>query len=133
MWSVANSGYGRSITRSMEKTDMEALKHLRVCSLHFKPEDFERNVLGMKRDALLKTAIPSKFTILDDDEQPGTSGTSGAKRICLESPCPSTPGLSDGALEVGDTDESYRLESTLTRTSSSSSSEDERRMTRRSL
>ncbi|KAM4527778.1 uncharacterized protein PAE49_024480 isoform 1-T2 [Odontesthes bonariensis] len=68
-----------------EDTAIEALKNLTVCSLHFKPEDFEPNPLGVKRPALVKTAIPS---ILPDDvdEQPGTSGTaSSAKRICLES------------------------------------------------
>ncbi|KAM4585152.1 uncharacterized protein PAE49_004486 isoform 6-T11 [Odontesthes bonariensis] len=67
-----------------EDTAIEALKNLTVCSLHFKPEDFEPNPLGVKRPALVKTAIPS---ILPDDvdEQPGTSGTaSSAKRICLE-------------------------------------------------
>ncbi|XP_063063868.1 zinc finger protein 436-like [Engraulis encrasicolus] len=67
-----------------EDTAIEALKNLTVCSLHFKPEDFEPNPLGVKRPALVKTAVPS---ILPDevDEQPGTSGTAcSAKRICLE-------------------------------------------------
>ena len=74
-----------------EDTAIEALKNLKVCSLHFKPEDFEPNPLGAKRPALVKTAIPAIFTLPDDDdEQPGTSGTSSAgsascaKRICLE-------------------------------------------------
>ncbi|KAK0155186.1 hypothetical protein N1851_002510 [Merluccius polli] len=95
-----------------EDTAIEALKNLKVCSLHFKPEDFEPNPLGAKRPALLKTAIPAIFTLPDDDdEEPGTSGTSSAgsascaKRICLE--CRS----------------SYQLESTLTPTSSPSEDE----------
>ncbi|CAL8319692.1 unnamed protein product [Arctogadus glacialis] len=64
--------------------DIEAIKQQKVCSIHFKPEDFEFNALGMKRAALLNTAIPSIFTFPDQDEQPGTSGTSGGKRICLK-------------------------------------------------
>ena len=64
---------------------MEAVKQKKVCSLHFKenPEDFEFNVLGMKRAALLNTAIPSIFTFPYDDEPPGMSATSSATRICL--------------------------------------------------
>jgi hypothetical protein len=32
----------------------------------------------------LNTAIPSVFTVPYDDEQPGMSTTSSAKRMCLE-------------------------------------------------
>lgn len=71
-----------------EDTTLEALKNQTVCSLHFKLEDFEPNPLGLKRPALLKNAIPSVFSLPDDDDQkPGTSGTtstSSTKRICLE-------------------------------------------------
>ncbi|CAM4568707.1 unnamed protein product [Leuciscus chuanchicus] len=63
-----------------EDTDLENLKNQRVCSRHFKQEDYEPNVLGMKRTTLKDTAIPSIFTF-PDDEQPGPSGT---KRIRLE-------------------------------------------------
>jgi hypothetical protein len=63
-----------------EVTAMEAVKQKKVCSVHFKPEDFKVNVLGMKRDALLNTAIPSIFAFPYNDEQPGMSATS----ICLE-------------------------------------------------
>ncbi|KAG5267049.1 hypothetical protein AALO_G00239290 [Alosa alosa] len=96
-----------------QDTAIEALKHLTVCSLHFKAEDFEPNPLGVKRPALVKTELRLIFTLPDDvDEQPGTSETSSAsctKRICLESPCPSTPGLDTSAstLEVGETDERH--------------------------
>lgn len=67
-----------------EHTPAEYLKKLKVCSLHFKKEDFQLNVLGMKRVALLDSAIPSVFTFPEDDEQPGPSGLSSAKRIRLE-------------------------------------------------
>ncbi|CAL8398064.1 unnamed protein product [Boreogadus saida] len=63
---------------------MEGITQKKVCSFHFKPEDFELNVLGTKRVALLNTAIPSVFTVPYDDEQPGMSTTSSAKRMCLE-------------------------------------------------
>ena len=64
-----------------EDTAIEAVKNQTVCSLHFKPEDFEPNPLGVKRPALVKTAIPSTFIIPNDDnEQTATS----SKRICLE-------------------------------------------------
>ncbi|XP_051985367.1 uncharacterized protein LOC127645746 [Xyrauchen texanus] len=59
---------------------MENLKTRRICSRHFKQEDYEPNVLRMKRTTLKDTAIPSIFTF-PDDEQPGPSGT---KRIRLE-------------------------------------------------
>ncbi|XP_031135672.1 THAP domain-containing protein 5-like [Sander lucioperca] len=59
---------------------MENLKNQRVCSHHFKQEDYEPNVLGMKRTTLKDTAIPSIFTF-PDDEQPGPSVS---KRIRLE-------------------------------------------------
>ncbi|XP_048089712.1 NLR family CARD domain-containing protein 3-like isoform X4 [Alosa alosa] len=63
---------GASGTDEMQR---DSLEH----SLHFKPEDFEPNPLGVKRPALVKTAIPSIFTLPDDvDEQSGTSGTSSA-------------------------------------------------------
>ena len=63
-----------------EETAMEALKKQKVCSLHFKPEDF--NVPGfMQRAALLNTAIPSIFTFPEHDKQPGTISAEG---ICLE-------------------------------------------------
>ena len=65
-----------------EDTALEAVKQRKVCSLHFKPEDFEFNVLRKKRAALLNSAIPSIFTFPGDDEQP--SGTSRTKPICLE-------------------------------------------------
>ena len=67
-----------------EDTAMEGIKLKKVCSFHFKPEDFKLNVLGTKRAALLNTAIPSVFTVPYDDEQPGMSTTSSAKRMCLE-------------------------------------------------
>nr|XP_055053060.1 uncharacterized protein LOC129438330 [Misgurnus anguillicaudatus] len=76
-----------------EHTPAEYLKKLKVCSLHFKKEDFQLNVLGMKRVALLDSAIPSVFTLPEDDEQPGPSGLSSAKRIRLE-----TETASDAAL-----------------------------------
>ena len=63
---------------------MEDVKQKKVCGLHFKPEDFEFNVLGMKRAALLNTAIPSIFTFPYDDKHPGMSATSTAKHIYLE-------------------------------------------------
>nr|XP_055065275.1 uncharacterized protein LOC129447538 [Misgurnus anguillicaudatus] len=65
-----------------EDTDMGNLKTRRICSRHFKEEDYEPNVLGMKRTTLKDTAIPSIFTF-PDDEQPGPSGI---KRIRLEPP-----------------------------------------------
>uniref|UniRef100_A0A8C4FDB7 THAP domain-containing protein 1 n=1 Tax=Dicentrarchus labrax TaxID=13489 RepID=A0A8C4FDB7_DICLA len=124
-----------------EHTPMENLKSLRICSLCFKNEDFELNVLGMKKIALLDTAIPSVFTFPDDAKQPGTSAPSSAKRIRLEVrdsfdsisenthtlPCPSTPGdlnTSASSIEVGVTDKSYQLELTITPTTSSSSEEE---------
>nr|XP_055068376.1 peroxynitrite isomerase THAP4-like [Misgurnus anguillicaudatus] len=139
-----------------EDTDMGNLKTRRICSRHFKEEDYEPNVLGMKRTTLKDTAIPSIFTF-PDDEQPGPSGI---KRIRLEppiasaglvssddegkllltstpvkiptsvheqfSPCPSTPGGLNTTISsieaVGENDESYQPESTITFTSTSSSS-----------
>ncbi|XP_073713017.1 uncharacterized protein [Misgurnus anguillicaudatus] len=65
-----------------EDTDMGNLKTRRICSRHFKEEDYEPNVLAMKRTTLKDTAIPSIFTF-PDDEQPGPSGI---KRIRLEPP-----------------------------------------------
>ena len=65
-----------------EDTALEAVKQQKVCSLHFKPEDFKYNVRGRKRAALLNSAIPSIFTFPGDDDQP--SGTSRAKPIILE-------------------------------------------------
>ena len=57
-----------------EGTAGEDLMGKRVCSLHFNKEDFELNVLGMKRTALKDTAIPSVFTFPEEgDEQPGPS------------------------------------------------------------
>ncbi len=55
-----------------EDAEMETLKTHRICSLHFKQEDFEVNVLGIKRIALKEIAIPSIFTFnpVPDDEQP---------------------------------------------------------------
>ncbi|XP_073720268.1 uncharacterized protein [Misgurnus anguillicaudatus] len=55
-----------------EDTDAVHLKNLTVCSRHFKLDDWELNVLGMKRTALKDTAIPSIFTF-PDDEQPRPS------------------------------------------------------------
>ncbi|XP_035863125.1 THAP domain-containing protein 1 A-like [Sander lucioperca] len=135
-------------------TNMEKMKNLRVCSRHFKLEDYEPNVLGMKRIALKDTAIPSIFTF-PDDEQPGPSGS---KRIRLETPITSNPLVSSSEDEeqllltstpiknpasgqeqfspgglntsvssietVGETDESYHAELTIT-LSSTSSSDDE--------
>ncbi|XP_048112186.1 zinc finger protein 84-like isoform X2 [Alosa alosa] len=63
----------------LQHTAMKDLKNKMVCSLHFKKEHFELNVLGMKRVALLDTAIPSVFTFPNDCEQRATSGTSSAK------------------------------------------------------
>ncbi|XP_065114772.1 uncharacterized protein [Paramisgurnus dabryanus] len=60
-----------------EDTGAVNLKHMTVCSLHFKPEDWELNVLGMKRNALKDTAIPSIFTFPDD----GQPRPSDIKRI----------------------------------------------------
>lgn len=63
-----------------DDTVIENLKKCRICSLHFKHEDYEPNILAMKRTILKDTAIPSIFTF-PEDEQPGPSGT---KRIRLE-------------------------------------------------
>ncbi|XP_039520203.1 THAP domain-containing protein 5-like isoform X1 [Pimephales promelas] len=65
-----------------EDTDLENLKTRRICSRHFKQEDYEPNVLRMRRTTLKDTAVPSIFTFPDDD-QPGPSGT---KRIRRETP-----------------------------------------------
>ncbi|XP_039667284.1 THAP domain-containing protein 1 A-like [Perca fluviatilis] len=70
-----------------EDTDMGNLKNLRVCSRHFKLEDYEPNVLGMKRITLKDTAIPSIFTF-PEDEQPGPSVR---KRIRRKTPIASNP------------------------------------------
>ncbi len=60
---------------------MEKLKTQRICILHFKLEDFDLNVLGIKRTARKETAYLPIFTFnpVPDDEQPGPS-----KRIRLE-------------------------------------------------
>ncbi|XP_039541085.1 uncharacterized protein LOC120488418 isoform X2 [Pimephales promelas] len=76
-----------------KNTAMEDLKNKKVCSLHFKKEDFELNVLGMKRVALLNTAIPSVFTFPEDEDQPEASGSSSAKRTRLETQTVSAPAL----------------------------------------
>jgi hypothetical protein len=59
---------------------MEAVKQ-KVCSLHFKPDDFEFIVLGKKRAALLNTAIPPIFPFPYDDELHGVAANGSAKRI----------------------------------------------------
>ncbi|CAL8388703.1 unnamed protein product [Boreogadus saida] len=63
---------------------MEAVKPKKVCSLHFKQEDFEFIVLGKKRAALLNTAFPPIFPFPYDDELHGVAANGSAKRICLE-------------------------------------------------
>uniref|UniRef100_A0A3Q3L5G3 THAP domain-containing protein 1 n=1 Tax=Labrus bergylta TaxID=56723 RepID=A0A3Q3L5G3_9LABR len=57
----------RAINHPMfgKDTEMKQLKNHRICSLHFKQEDFELNVLGMRKTALKDTAIPSIFTFPD--------------------------------------------------------------------
>jgi len=70
-----------------EDTDLENLKTRRICSRHFKQEDYEPNVLRMRRTTLKDTAVPSIFTFPDDD-QPGPSGT---KRIRREVRLTNTP------------------------------------------
>ncbi|XP_035027412.1 uncharacterized protein LOC118118353 isoform X3 [Hippoglossus stenolepis] len=40
-------------------TAMAALKNLRVCGLHFRPEDYERNVLDQSVKSLKESAVPS--------------------------------------------------------------------------
>ena len=71
-----------SITRSLERT--QRLKHwkIRRCAVYNSSrKTSNRNPLGVKRPALVKTAIPSTFIIPNDDnEQTATS----SKRICLE-------------------------------------------------
>ena len=65
---------------------MEAVKQ-KVCSLHFKPDDFEFIVLGKKRAALLNTAIPPIFPFPYDDELHGVAANGSAKRIFWRSLC----------------------------------------------
>ncbi|XP_060915066.1 zinc finger MYM-type protein 4-like isoform X1 [Labrus mixtus] len=62
-------------------TEMKQLKNHRVCSLHFKQEDFELNVLGMRKTALKDTAIPSIFTFPDVP-----SGSKRTKRVRRKTP-----------------------------------------------
>ncbi|XP_056157394.1 zinc finger protein 90 homolog isoform X1 [Lampris incognitus] len=61
-----------------ENTPVASLRNLRVCSLHFRIEDFERHLVpsitgeeGGKR--LRNTAVPTLNLEIRDDEQPGTS------------------------------------------------------------
>ena len=39
-------------------TAMAALKNLRVCGLHFRPEDYERNVLDQSVKSLKESSVP---------------------------------------------------------------------------
>ena len=46
-----------------EDAGIEMIKGKTICSLHFKLEDYDRNVFGMTRHALKQTAVPSVFTV----------------------------------------------------------------------
>ncbi|XP_067284038.1 THAP domain-containing protein 5-like isoform X1 [Pseudorasbora parva] len=59
--------------------DVEKHKKKKVCSRHFKKEDYEPNVLGMKKVTLKDTAIPSIFTF-PEDEEPRPSGKKRIRR-----------------------------------------------------
>ncbi|XP_071386002.1 peroxynitrite isomerase THAP4-like [Centroberyx affinis] len=73
-----------------ENTATGSLQNLRVCSLHFKPEDYEHNVLGQIEDVtgkkLKETAVPSIG--LDEEDEPGPSSAQppGAKCRRVQNP-----------------------------------------------
>ena len=63
------------------------IKGKTICSLHFKLEDYVRNLFGMTRHALKQTAVPSVFTVgpFPDDEQANASNAPpAAKRTRLQ-------------------------------------------------
>lgn len=73
-----------------EDVELDKLRIRRICSLHFRPEDFELNVLGMKRAALKETAVPSVLLdlVTQRRERPGPSGrTPVDKRSRVEVDC----------------------------------------------
>ena len=56
-------------------------------SVHFKLEDYDRNLFGMRRDALKQTSVPSVFTVgpFPDDKQASASNAPpAAKRTRLQ-------------------------------------------------
>ncbi|CAM4607613.1 unnamed protein product [Leuciscus chuanchicus] len=99
------------------------------CSLHRKKRHRKRGKRGGVLARLKKSTGVFQgtllFTMFSRSIQNQRSIVEQCARGFMESPCPSTPGLdtSVSTLEVGETDESYQLESTLTK--SSSTSEDE--------
>ena len=46
-----------------EDAGIEMIKGKTICSLHFKLEDYDRNLFGMMRHALKQIAVPSVFTV----------------------------------------------------------------------
>lgn len=77
-----------------EGVELDKLRIQRICSLHFKPEDFELNVLGMKRAALRETAVPSVLLdlVTQRQERPGPSArTPVDKRSRAEVDCRNIP------------------------------------------
>ena len=70
-----------------EDAGIEMIKGKTICSLHFKLEDYDRNLFGMKRDALKQTSVPFVFTVgpFPDDEQASASNAPpAAKRTHLQ-------------------------------------------------
>ena len=67
-----------------EDAGIEMIKGQIICNLHFKLEDYDRNLFGMTRHALKQTAVPSVFTVglFPDDEQASASNAPPAALHC---------------------------------------------------
>ena len=66
-----------------EDAGIEMIKGKTICSLHFKLEDYDRNLFGMTRHALKQTAVPSVFTVgpFPDDQQASASNAPPAAKL----------------------------------------------------